>query len=66
MDKDLTYSITIKLSGFPRYISETDYAYTERVKAEGKKRISYYLSGYLFDPDHKIISEEVSLDNKIK
>jgi len=34
-----------------------------RIKEEGTKKLRYYLSGYLLDPDKKVISDEIKLKN---
>lgn len=57
-NNEISYSLTIKMPGFHRYPSETDENFERRLKEEGKKRARYYLSGYLFDPDHKTIFEK--------
>lgn len=63
MDNDeISYSLEIKLSGFPRYLNETDEIFQERVREEGKKRLRYFLSGYLVDTDNKIIFEQINFD----
>jgi hypothetical protein len=64
-DKEVTYSLIINMKDFVRYSNESEEEYQHRVKLEGKKRIRYYLSGYLQDPENKIISEEVKItENK--
>jgi hypothetical protein len=34
-----------------------------KIKEEGTKRLRYYLSGYLLDPDKKFITDEIKLKN---
>ena len=36
----------------------------EKVIEEGKKRISAYLTGYLFDPNKKTIFEDIKIKSK--
>lgn len=61
-NKETSYSIKIKMSGFLRYINESDENFEQRVKKEGKKRMQYYLSGYLFDPENENIFEEINFE----
>ena len=63
-NKEVSYTLEIKMPGFVRYKSESDEAFDKRVKEEGKKRIRYYLSGYLFDPEHKNIFETAKIGNE--
>lgn len=60
--KEISYSIEIKMPRFVRYINESDDDFEKRVKEEGKKRLKYYLSGYLFDPEHKTIFEQANFE----
>ncbi len=64
-NNELSYTLTIKMPGFVRYVNESDEEFAKRAKTEGNKRARYYLSGYLYDPDHKTIFEEIILtENK--
>jgi hypothetical protein len=64
-NKETNYSLTINMPDFVRYINESDEDFVKRVKLEGIKRVRYYLSGYLSDPDGKIITENVNItENK--
>lgn len=38
----------------------------EKIKEEGQKKLRYYLSGYLSDPDNKIITDEIKFELKNK
>lgn len=33
------------------------------IREEGKKRLRYYLSGYMFDPSGKILTDEIKFKN---
>ena len=35
----------------------------KRIEEEGKKKLRYFLSGYLLDPDKKVISDEIKFKN---
>ena len=62
MDKKVSYILKIKMSDFVKYNNESDESFEKRVKEEGKKRLRHYLSGYLFDPEHKTIFEEINFE----
>ena len=64
MKIEADFSITVKLSDIFMSGSVTDDEIKKRVIEEGEKRLRYYLSGYLLDPDNKIINKEISI--KIK
>ena len=61
-NKEISYSLKIKMPGFVRYINESDEDFEKRLRLEGKKRLTYYLSGYLFDPEHKTLFEEINYE----
>lgn len=62
-NKEINYSITIKLTNLFKYPSETDEMFEKRVKEEGKKKLRYYLSGYLYDPENKVFFEKVTVND---
>lgn len=64
MKIEADFTITIKLSDVFMSNDSSDEEIKERVTLEGEKRLRYYLSGYLLDPEQKIINKEVSI--KIK
>ena len=37
----------------------------EIIKQKGKEALRAYLSGYLFDPDKKIITEKITFEHKL-
>jgi hypothetical protein len=61
--KEISYSITIKLTNQLKYSNETDEMFEKRVKEEGKKRLRYFLSGYLYDPENKVFFEKVTIND---
>lgn len=63
--KEISYTLKIKMPSFIRYSNESDEDYEKRVLKEGKRRATYYLSGYLLDPDHKVVFETTTLGEKI-
>lgn len=62
IDNGARFTISVKLN-LVKYSTETDEEYIKRLGEEGRKRLSYYLSGYLLDPDRKIIEEKIEIDN---
>ena len=60
MKIEATYTISIKLSEIFMSGNVTDVEIKKRVIEEGDKRLRHYLSGYLFDPDGKIIHKDVT------
>jgi hypothetical protein len=64
MKLEAEYTITIKLTDIFMSGSVTDDEIKTKVIEEGDKKLRYYLSGYLLDPDKKIINKDVTI--KIK
>lgn len=60
---DADFTLTLKLKDFFINPTSTEMEIEEIVTKEGQKRISYYLSGYLSDPDNKIISKSITINN---
>jgi aminoglycoside phosphotransferase family enzyme len=58
------YQLTIRMIDVMKYPSETNEDFEERIKKEGKKRASYYLSGYLLDLDNKVVFESIKLGDE--
>lgn len=63
-NKNISYSLTIKMPSFIRHSNESDEDFAKRVKEEGQIRARAYLTGYLFDPENKTIFEKTSLGNE--
>lgn len=64
MRYDCEYTITIKLNNIDMPKGHTEEQLKERIVAEGKMGLRTYLSGYLFDPDKKIIFEDITFQLK--
>jgi len=64
MNIEADYTITIKLKDIIMSGPLTDQEINEKVIEEGDKKLRYYLSGFLSDPNKKIIDKQVSI--KIK
>jgi len=61
---DAEVSITIKLDDFYIHSKLTEEEMDKTVLEEGEKRIRYYLSGYLFDPNGKVVDKKIIIKNK--
>lgn len=61
---DAEVSITVKLNGLYVHSKLTEEEIQKTLLDEGEKRIRYYLSGYLFDPNGKVIDKQVIIKNK--
>ena len=63
MKFECEYILKVKLDVYmPSDHSSTELQ--ERIKEEGEKKLRYYLSGYLKDPDKKIITDEIKFELK--
>ena len=58
---DADISLTVKITGM--YLNDTlsDEEKREIIIKEGEKRLRHYLSGYLLDPDKKIILKNLEI-----
>lgn len=56
-------SLTVKLNDLYLHSKLTEEEIEKTLILEGEKRIRYYLSGYLFDPDGKVIDKKVIIKN---
>lgn len=57
------FTITVKLGELFIMPNSTDDEIKEKLIEEGERRLRYYLSGYLFDPDRKFINKNVTIHN---
>ena len=62
---DAEVSITIRLKQFYVNSNSTDEQINKTLLEEGEKRMRHYLSGYLYDPDGKVIDKKVIIKNTI-
>ena len=60
---DTEFTITIKMSDMYLNDNLSEEERIESITKEGEKRLRYYLSGYLLDPDKKIIHKNVIINN---
>lgn len=58
------YTIKIKLKDIFMPSDHSSFELQNKIKEEGRKKISSFLSKNLFDPDNKIIQEETSFKLK--
>lgn len=59
------YTITIKLENLDMPKEHTEEQLKKKISEEGKRGINFYLSGYLFDPEKKIIFDEIKWTPKV-
>lgn len=60
---DAEVSITIKLNDLYVHSKLTEEEIENTLLQEGEKRMRYYLSGYLLDPNGKVIDKKVIIKN---
>lgn len=58
------YVIRIKVSDIFVPSESTEEDLKDKIKKEGQKRIGQWIDGTMFDPESKIISEEVIIKHK--
>ena len=58
------YIVKITVSDIFVTSESTDEDLKNKIKEEGQKKLGRWANGVLFDPDHKIISEEVIIKHK--
>jgi hypothetical protein len=61
---DAEISITIRLNDFYVHSKLNEQEMDKALLDEGEKRIRHYLSGYLFDPNGKVVDKKVIIKNK--
>lgn len=64
MRYDCEYTITIKLNNLDMSKGHTEEQLREKIIEEGKMGLRTYLSGYLFDPEKKVIFDETKFKLK--
>ena len=58
------YTITVKVMDVMNVSDETEQDIDSLIKQEGQKIIKKYLNGKLFDPDNKVIREQIKITEK--
>ena len=58
------YVVKIKVSDVFVSSESTDEDLKNKIKEEGQKKLGRWINNVLFDPDNKIISEEVIIKHK--
>jgi len=64
MNYKANYTITIEIDDLIMPPDHSSDQLIEKIQYEGKKKLLAYLTGYLFDPDKKIIKEETKFELK--
>lgn len=57
---DAEFTFTVKIQNFPMSDGISWMEMKERLLQEGDKRMRYYTSGFLQDPEGKVISKDVT------
>ena len=55
------YTITVKVTDVMNVSDDTEQNIDSLIKQEGQKIMKKYLNGKLFDPDNKVITEEIKI-----
>jgi hypothetical protein len=58
------YTITVKVMDVMNISDDTDQSVDSLIKQDGQKIIKKYLNGKLFDPDNKVIREQIKITEK--
>ena len=58
------YTITVKVTDVMNVSDDTEQNIDSLIKQEGQKIMKKYLNGKLFDPDNKVITEEIKITEK--
>ena len=58
------YTITVKVMDVMNVSDETEQDIDSLIKQEGQKIIKKYLNGKLFDPDNKVLREQIRITEK--
>ena len=58
------YTITVKVTDVMNVSDDTEQNNDSLIKQAGQKIMKKYLNGKLFDPDNKVITEEIKITEK--
>jgi hypothetical protein len=58
------YTITVKVTDVMKVSDDTEQDIDSFIKQEGQKIIKKYLNGKLFDPDNKVLREQIKITEK--
>ena len=58
------YTITVKVTDVMNVSDDTEQNIDSLIKQEGQKIMKKYLNGKLFDPDNKVITEQIKITEK--
>ena len=58
------YTITVKVMDVMNVSDETEQNIDSLIKQAGQKIMKKYLNGKLFDPDNKVITEQIKITEK--
>lgn len=66
MKKNVKFTLSVNLFNIFQYSNESDEHFEKRITEEGKKKLRYYLSGYLLDPNKKVFEERIEINEQIE
>ena len=58
------FTIKIKIDDFPFPNNVSSHEVKKKLFEEGEKRLRYYTSGFLLDPEGKVISKDIKFEIK--
>lgn len=58
------YTITVKVTDVMNVSDDTEQNIDSLIKQAGQKIMKKYLNGKLFDPDNKVITEQIKITEK--
>jgi hypothetical protein len=58
------YTITVKVTDVMKVSDDTEQDIDSLIKQEGQKIMKKYLNGKLFDPENKVITEQIKITEK--
>ena len=64
MEVNAEFTMKIKIDDFPFPNNISAQEVKKRVLEEGEKRLRYYTSGFLLDPEGKVVSKDIKFEIK--
>jgi hypothetical protein len=64
MEVNAEFTMKIKINDFPFPNNISAQEVKKRVLEEGEKRLRYYTSGFLLDPEGKVVSKDIKFEIK--
>lgn len=64
MEVNAEFTMKIKINDFPFPNNISAQEMKKRLLEEGEKRLRYYTSGFLLDPEGKVVSKDIKFEIK--